>query len=361
MTELLFDVSSPVFEVDGEVRGELARDLLRLEVEESCDGLKHLSAQFVAIGPLPGSDEEGLMYLDGRILDFGKPLLVAIGPLAEQRDIFDGRISAIEFSYADGEYPQVCIRAEDRLMDLRMTRRMHSYEEMSDADMAADIAERHGLAAQVDADGPSYDLIQQWNMSDLAFLRERARLLQAEVWVEGDTLHFTTRERRDGPNLTLTRGREIIRVQARADLAEQRSSIQVSGYDAFDRSSIDESAGADAVQAEIPGGRSGPVVLEQAFGERISHRVREVPLNATEAADWARAEMLRRARRFVCVQAETNGTPGLTVGSVLDLQGMGGPFDGDGYYVTRVRHNFDSSVGHRTRFDAERATIGGVS
>ena len=39
-------------------------------------------------------------------------------------------------------------------------------------------------------DGPRYDVVQQLNQSDLAFLRERARLVQAELWCDGRTLHL---------------------------------------------------------------------------------------------------------------------------------------------------------------------------
>jgi phage protein D len=358
MTDPFIFTSSPVFEVDGEVYGELARDLLRLEVQETTDGLKSLVARFVAIGPQEGREEEGLLYLDGHIFDFGKGLSVAIGPPEIQRTIFNGQITALEVSFEEGEEPEVCIYADDRLMDLRMTRRMRTYEEMSDADIASEIAAEHGLSPDVDADGPVYAVVQQWNMSDLAFLRERARLIQAEIWIDEETLYFKTRDRRNATQLSLIRGTDIISVQACADLAHQRTRVQVSGYDAQQRSVIDEEAGADTIQAEITGGRTGPSVLQSAFGDRVSHRVREVSLNTTEARDWARAEMLRRARGFVNVNGVTRGTPDMVVGSLLELEQMGEPFNGEGYYVTRVCHTYDLAQGHRTQFEAERATVG---
>lgn len=360
MTEPYYFISSPVFEVNGQVYGELARDILRLEVEETTDGLKTLMARLVAVGPPQGSggEEEVLLYLDSRILDFGKTLSVSIGPPESQRTIFDGHITALEISFEEGGDPEVFVFAEDKLMDLRMTRRNLTYETMSDADVAREIASEHGLTHEVEADGPSYDVIQQWNMSDLAFLRERARMIQAEVWVDENTLSFKTRDRRQGTQLTLIRGTDIISVKACADLAHQRTRIQVSGYDADARDVIDESAGEEAIQAEVTGGSTGPAILQRAFGERVSRRIREIPLNASEAADWARAEMLRRARGFVTVTGVTRGTPDMVVGSLLTLEQMGDPFNGEGYYVTRVRHTYDLTQGHRTQFEAQRATIG---
>ena len=358
MTSPLFISSSPVFTVDDEDHGELARDLIYLQVEESVSGLKNLRARFVALGPDQGAANEQLLYMDGRILDFGKSLKVAIGPLEGQRIIFDGFISALEINFDEGEAPEVCICAEDRLMDLRMIRRMRSYQQISDADIASEIASEHGLTPEVDVEGPNYDLIQQWNMSDLAFLRERARLIQAEVWVDGNSLFFKTRDKRNGTDITLVRGNEIITISASADLAHQRTAVHVSGYDATNREVIDEQATNDVIEAEVTGGRSGPQILQSAFGERVSHRVREVPLDANEATDWARAEMLRRARQFVRVNGITNGSPDLIVGSQLTLENMGAVFDGENYYVTHVRHTYELSGGHRTHFEAEKASVG---
>jgi phage protein D len=357
MTEPLFASTAPIFQVDGEIKGELARDLLRLEVEEDTGGMKRLSARFLAQGPQPGEAQEQLLYLDGRILDFGKRLQVSIGPAQVARIVFDGPLSAIEAVFREGREPEVLAFAEDRLMDLRMTRRMKTYENMSDADIAREIAGQHGLSAQVDADGPTYDRVQQWNQSDLAFLRERARLIRAEVWLQDDSLHFASRASRNGTELTLVQGNHIVALSARADLAHQRTKVKVSGYDAQARDRIDEEAGEDAIQAEVSGGRTGPAVLQRAFGERVSYRVREVPLTGGEARDFARAEMLRRARGFVAVHGVTRGSPDMIVGSRLRLERVGAPFEGDGYYVTHVCHTYDLQEGHRTRFQAERATI----
>lgn len=357
MTEPLFASTAPIFQVDGEIKGELARDLLRLEVEEDTGGMKRLSARFLAQGPQPGEAQEQLLYLDGRILDFGKRLQVSIGPAQVARIVFDGPLSAIEAVFREGREPEVLAFAEDRLMDLRMTRRMKTYENMNDADIAREIAGQHGLSAQVDADGPTYDRVQQWNQSDLAFLRERARLIRAEVWLQDDSLHFASRASRNGTELTLVQGNHIVALSARADLAHQRTKVKVSGYDAQARDRIDEEAGEDAIQAEVSGGRTGPAVLQRAFGERVSYRVREVPLTGGEARDFARAEMLRRARGFVAVHGVTRGSPDMIVGSRLRLERVGAPFEGDGYYVTHVCHTYDLQEGHRTRFQAERATI----
>ncbi|WP_342807640.1 contractile injection system protein, VgrG/Pvc8 family [Alteromonas sp. M12] len=357
MTDSLFFNAKPAFNVDGEDINELIRDVVYMSVKEGLDGLKTLEARFTAIGPMAGQRAESLLYLDGRYLDFGKQVKVAIGAGSRQRLIFNGYISALEIHFEEGQEPEFSFCAEDRLMDLRMTRISKTYEEMSDQQIVEEIANQHGLQIEVDADGPTYNQIQQCNMSDLAFLRERARLLQAEVWVDAETLHFKTRDKRSGTSLTLIRGTDLMQVRVSADLAHQKTKVHVAGYDATQKQPIDEWVDEDAISSEIGAGRSGVSILKNAFGERISKRVMEVPLQAEEASVWAIAEMQRRARQFVTVNAISVGVADLVVGSSITLEQIGTPFSGDGYYVTKLEQLFTLAEGHQTHFEAQRAYI----
>ena len=360
MTEPLFSTTAPVFKVDGEVKGELARDLLRLDVEETTDELKTCVAHFLGVGPSSGQTEQE-QYLDGQVVDFGKALEVSLGPTGNERVIFKGAISALEAAYEEGKPLTVIVFAEDKLMKLRMTRGTKAYEQVSDADIASSIASKHGLTPDTAADGPTYDRVVQLNQSDLAFLRGRAARIQAELWCDGDTLNFKTRGNRNATSVTLVQGNQLLTVNARADLAHQRTKVVVSGYDASQRAAIEQDADVGVVQAETSGGQNGAAVLERAFGERVSNVVRDVPLVDGEATAWAKGELLSRARGFVTVVGTTRGTPDLEVGTNITLDRVGAPFDGDGYYATRVRHTYDQHDGHRTHFEAERATVSGGS
>lgn len=344
--------------MDQQVQADLTRDLILLQVEEDIDGLKRLSCTLVGVGARAGEQNESFLWLDGAVLDFGKELAVTVGAGAGRGEVFKGKLSAIALSMDQGREPEVSCLAEDRLMDLRMTRRFKTYENASDADLVQQIASQHGLRAQADVSGPNYASIQQWNQSDLAFLRERARRMAADVWVEGDTLHMATRDQRHGEQITLVQGNSLIQVSLKADLAHQRSEVALGGWDDAHAEAVDEQATSSEVDAEAQGQRHGVSVLTRAFGERSSHRVREVPLKGEEARAWARASMLTRARRFVTAQGVANGHARIQVGSLLRLERVSPAFEGDGYYVTHVRHQFDLTLGYRTHFEAERAWVG---
>lgn len=361
MTEPMFAVAGPVFSIDGDRVPSLARDCVRLEIEEGVEGLRTLRLHVFATGAGAAGPPDRMIYLDGGAVDFGKQLTVSLGPDGGQRTVFDGAISAIEAVFSDGQPPLVVILAEDALMRLRMTRRLRTFTDVTDADLASSVADDHGLRAEVDVDGPRYDVVQQLNQSDLAFLRERARLVQAELWADGRTLHMASRPKRSGTELTLVQANQLLSVRLCADLSHQRSEVVVTGYDASAADVIDERAQSDTIEAEISGGRTGPSVVEKALGATTTLRVREAALTGEEAQAWAKAEMLRRARRFVSVIGTTRGTPDMVVASRLTLQQVGAPFEGAGYYVTRVRHTVDLVRGLRTYFEAERATVNEVT
>lgn len=357
MTDTLLAISSPVFTVGDETAHPLARDCVRLVVDEGVEGLRTLEAQLVASGVGAAGPPQPMLHLDGGVVDLGTDLKVSVGPEQVLRTVFDGTVSALEVVLGDSAPPRLVVLAEDRLMRLRMTRRSRTYTQVSDADVLRTLAGEHGLEAEASVDGPTYDLLQQVNQSDLAFLRERARRLQADLWCDGKTLHLSDRGRRRGTKLTLVHGNELITARIGADLAHQRTEVSSSGYDAKRKEVIHARAGDDAIRAEAPPGRTGPQVLERALGKRAGHRVRDVPLTTAEATSWARAELLRRARAFVRVTGVTRGSPDLGVGSVLRLEQVGAPFEGDGYYVTRMTQVWDTQHGLRTHFEAERPTL----
>lgn len=358
MTETaLYTTHAPAISVGGTERGELARDLLRLDIEESTEGLRTMVCRLHAIGPTSNAGDGDLQYLDGSVIDFGSAITVDFGPPGDTHKIFDGTVSAIELCLEDGGSAHVAIYAEDALMGLRMTRRSKTYEQSSDADVVAAVAREHGLGSSADAPGPTYPVVQQWNQSDLAFLRDRAAMVQAELWADGSTIHFATRSNRTAPAVTLVHGNGLLSASIRADVAHQRTAVTVSGYDFDTHETVEHEAGDSVIKREISGGTTGIDVLAKVFDSAVTMRTRDAPVNADEAKSWAEAEMLRRARGFVTVEGLTAGTAQLTVGSKLKLERAGVPFSGEGYYTTWVHHSYDRATGPRTRFMAERATV----
>lgn len=343
--------SRPTVAVDGSDAPSLTGGLLRMRVREDVDGLSDCELEVGNWGP-NGRDASGFLFFDRRLLDFGKPLKVSVGG----EPLFDGRITALEARYPQGNTPSLVVLAEDRCQDLRMTRRTRTFADVSDADVVRQIAGEHGLSEDVDITGPQHRVLAQLNQSDLAFLRDRARALDAEITVAGTKLKVRSR-RSASPAATLTYGKELREFRVVADLAGQATSVQVSGWDVAAKEAISETAEAAVVSGELDGRESGPAVLEAAFGARKDALVNGVPQTGDEARARAEAWLKRRARRFLVGEGTTETKPGLRVGATARLAGLGGLFDGD-FYVAAVTHRFDGAKGLRTEVVVERPGLG---
>jgi phage protein D len=337
--------------VAGERRPKLAEGLVQLEILETADGLYTLSATF---GNWGRKDQQlDFLYFDRDLLDFGKDVEIRIG----DDKLFVGRIVALEADWPEAGPPTLTMVADDRLQDLRMTRRTRSFADVSDSDVFDTVARDHGLQTDLQVDGPTHAVLAQVNQSDLAFLRERALAAGVELWVEDRTLKARPRPDRGGTAKALKRGTTLKRFTVAADLAGQCTAVVVGGWSVSDAERVEAEVNEDAVRGEVGNDLPGAGVLRDAFGERKERVAHAMPRNTGEARAIATATMRRIARRFVAGRGVAETSADLRVGRTVDLQDLGPLFSGS-YALAEVRHRFDGNDGLRTEIVVERAGLG---
>jgi phage protein D len=349
-TQALYS-ARPKLYVAGDNQPRLEQGMSRMEIVETIHGLYRCEAEFINWGD--GGSAPDFLYFDRKLLEFGKPFIVKL----DTDVIFNGRIMALEASFPAGAPPVLTVLAEDRFQDLRMTRRTRAFNDVSDADVSRRIASDHGLTADVSADGPTYKLLAQVNQSDLAFLRERARSVDAELWIDGSALQFKARANRRSKPIELTLRRELQSFTVKADLAYQRSTVTANGWDVASKSALQHAADESVIRGELNGDVSGVSILKKALGERKEAIAHTVPLNNNEVEAVAESYFKSYARRFVIGRGTATTQAKLRVGTLVDLKGLGPLFTGK-YYVVEAQHLFDSARGLRTEFTAERAGLG---
>ena len=346
-----FRNSRPAISVGGEDKPELSAGLSSLLIVEHISGLYRCEAKFGNWGTVNQTTD--FLYFDRRTLEFGKDFEIKLGDDV----LFSGKIMGLEADYPEGQAPQISVLAEDRFQDLRMTRRTRSFADATDSDVFNQIANDHGLSPSVDVNGPKYKLLAQVNQSDLAFARERARAIDAELWMDHSTLYAKTRASRNGGTIQLARGNQLREFKVLADLALQRTSVSVNGWDVSSKSALTYEASDSVISGELNGDNSGVSILKSALGERKEALAHTVPLNSQEAQSAAESFFKLSARRFVVGRGVAEANANLRVGAKVDLQNLGALFSGK-YYVIEVMHLFDGIKGLRTEFRAERPGIG---
>jgi phage protein D len=345
-----FVAALPTVTVAGEEKPALSAQLLELAVREDTLGLYRCEAEFGNWGEVNG--KIGFRYFDRSLLDFGKAFVVSL----EHVKLFEGRVMGLQAAYPEGAPPRIRVLADDRLQDLRMTRRTRTFADVSDADVMRTIASDHSLTPEIDASGPTHKVLAQVNQSDLAFIRERAHAIDAEAWVEGATLKVKKRGARDAGAVDLAWQAQLRAFDVTADLAGQRTAVTVSGWDVAAKEGIKAEATSSAISSELNGDTSGVSILER-LAARKDNLAHPVPVTSSEGQAAADAFFRVSARRFVVGRGVAETSARIRVGSRVNLKELGPLFSGK-YTVTAVVHRFDTLHGIRTEFEVERPGIG---
>lgn len=354
-TTLPFHSARPTITLDGQRNERLAAGLLSLSIHESEHGLYRCELLFGNWGA--NSEEAGLLFFDRQTLDFGGQIEIELGDHDARAQVFSGRITGIEGQFSQQRPPEIMILAEDRLQDLRMNRRTRSFEDMTVDDVVNQIVNEHSLQSEIDLDSPTYRVLTQTNQSDLAFLRDCARRIDASIWIEGTTLHAQSRSRRQTAELTLTFNQRLHEFSVVADLAHQRTHLAIGGWDIAAKQGYDCEVGQSSIQSELNGDLSGSELLDQKFGRRRDTVVHLTPESDLEVQALAEAYYRKSARRFVTGRGIAEGDGRLRAGAKVTLQQLGEMFNGS-YYVTEVNHTYSLTDGYKTFFTVERSGIG---
>jgi phage protein D len=355
MADDRYEDARPALFLDGKANDNLRLGMLSLLVAESVDGICRCEVTFGNAG----SDGKGLefLYFDKKTFDFGKALRIEY-----KGALFEGRITGIEARFPSKSPAELVVLAEDTLQDLRMTRRTRTFESQSDQDVFNAIAGEHSLDQNVSITGPTHKLLAQVNQSDLAFLRERARALEAELWISYENgkpkLNAKARaDRQSGTPVKLGYRNELQEFCVLADLATQRTSVTASGWDVSAKAAVKYEATDTDLGGELGATDSGAALLKKSFGDRKELVAHAVPWTQAEVEARAKGHFKQEARKFVVGHGVAKTTGALRVGAVLDLDGLGPLFNGK-YYLASVRHRFDARAGLRSEISAERAGLG---
>ncbi len=348
VTRLPIRSARPTIEIAGQAAPVFEAALMAYELHDSIEAMARAELTF---GNWGGADQPGFQHFDRSVLDFGKSVRIKMG----DDTLFDGRISALTGHFPEGAPPQISVYAEDRLQDLRMTRRTRCFAQKSLGDVARTIASDHGLQAQVSTTAPAMPMVAQLNQSDLAFLIETARRFDADIYVEGTKLFVVPT--RDHAVARLAWAGTLRSFEVSADLTHQRTSVVAAGWDVNEKAGVNHAADKAVISGELGQDEAGSDIVQNSFGQRVETLAHCLPTNASEARHIAEASYRHIARSFVTGEGVCETDAKLRAGAKLELSGLGPLFDG-AYRATSVSHLFDAELGARTAFRCSRPGLG---
>ncbi|MCP3993678.1 MAG: VgrG-related protein [bacterium] len=285
---------------------------------------------------------------DSRTFAMGGEVEIGFRAETEMTVITSGEITAIAVESGGGGHELV-------LTGLDVTHRLHrgprsrTFVEMTDADIASQIAREHGLDEDIDSTREVRPYVLQSSQSDFVFLSERARQIGFDVWITGRTLHFKPRPRAGSTPPSLEYGENLRSFKVRFSSTERCDEVIVRGWDPVAKEAItgrasDGDSGCSAAAADEIERES-----KRAFGN-VTRSAGQFPVETQAAADaLAESLLLRSSGGSVVARGEAVGDPRLAAGADVDISGVGSRLSGT-YRISSVEHTFGAGGPYRTRF-----------
>jgi phage protein D len=298
----------------------------------------------------------------------GNAIMIEMGYVGNMQLLMDGEITRISPSFPESGPPILRVEGHSRMHRLQGSRRIRTFQRMTDKQIAEQIAQDLRLTPQADETGTPYEYVIQYNQTDLDFLRERAQYIHFEVRVEGKTLFFRKVQAAQSKTYTLVwrnpsksfqPGIQVLPLKnfsPTLNTLRQVNTVIVRGYDPQNKQAIVGRAGSGDEETQMGGSQVGAEVTSSAFGSQTQEIQVDDPIASQEEADQrAQAIYNQRALELVTGSGATIGLPNLRAGAVIELDGLGPRFNGQ-YYVTQTTHSLGQG-GYTTSFMVKRNAI----
>lgn len=347
----------PTVQVDGQANDKVTAQLLSMDMREHEAGMSAMELRFSNFGSFAGGLAD-LVFEDGKVLKLGATVQVYAGDVGSPTEIFRGKITGLEGRFPRSGPPDLVVLAEDALQAARMKRRTKNWDNTTLAQMVKQVASNLGLTPVTDGLDTNIGTQQQFNESDLHFLRRVLARYDADLQIVGTELHAAPRSQAQRNSVQIDLNSQLREVRVIADLAHQVTQVTATGWDYKQGQTI--SVASQTTSLGPGSGKSGKDWLQQALSSRSEQLGQFAALDTSDAQALVDAEFAERCRQFVVAHGVSEGNPNLRVGTFLKLNGLGPRFSNT-YYTTATVHHFDTDGGYETRFVAECAYLGGAS
>jgi phage protein D len=263
--------------------------------------------------------------------------------------ILSGKIAALE-PELNQDLPRLVVRGYDLSHKLYRGKRRRSFNNVTDDDLAKQLAQEAGLRPGIidSTPGAPHEYVYQNNQTNAEFLHSRARRLGFELFVEDDTLNFR-RPATGGQAVRLAWGETLRNFRARLSTAEQVNEVEVRGWDLRQKVKVEGRATQGNGAPQIGITQPGADLARAAWGEAKIAIFDQFVRSPSEADVLAQSALDELASSFVEAEGTCDGNAAVKPGKQVEIAGVGSRFNGK-YYVTSVVHEWNLTLGLRTHF-----------
>ena len=275
-------------------------------------------------------------WQDSPHFPLGGEVTIKMGQQDDLQTVHEGDLTAyfIEFLHRKGT--KFVFRGHDRSHRLHRVVRFRSFQAQCDSDVIKDMVGDHGLTASVDDSPMNGEVRVQFNQTDHAFIRDRARRLGWLYRVEGNELTFKAPTFEDSGK-SYSVDKEIFSFDIGLEMSPIPTKVKVWGWDPVKKEQVSHEAKPGEEWWGPVAKSAGHKLSDKAFGENVvmvSDLAIATPDEATEIAQGVFERMTEKSLQGPVL---VRGDPELKVGNTVYLEGLGPALEGN-YLMLEVTH-----------------------
>lgn len=301
---------------------------------------------------------DDLGWSEADTLAEGKEVALKLGYEGEEElaQVFKGEIVRRDCEFPVQGPAVVTVVAFDKEHRLKRGRVSKAWLDMKDSDVVSEIAGAVGLTADVEDTQVVHPYLFQQAQTNLAFIRERAALLDCVVDVDRENSKVSFKKAVDSSSvMTLKWGENLLAFASRMTTDAQVSKVIVRGWDMMAKAAIEGTAEDGDIRYLMGGADTGAALAKKTYGAREVLYADRPLFVAAEATALAQARLNQLSAGYTEGQASCQGTTEIEAGVKVTFEAVGERAGGD-HFVTRVLHHFEPGVGFSTHFDFIRST-----
>jgi phage protein D/phage baseplate assembly protein gpV len=280
---------------------------------------------------------------------FGSKLDIAFSGEGSLTTVTHGEVTAVSVEQGPTGLHELVLQGMDATHRLAKSLKTRSFQQVTDADIASQIAGEYSLTCDVDPTGEIYEYVLQSNLSDYAFLKQRADRIGFDMWIAEGSFHFKPSPASAAAVPVLRWGENLRKFKVRFSAAERCDEVTVRGWDPVAKRTVLGRATEGDTGTGVAVAKELADAARSAFG-RVSRFSGHYPVaTQREAENMARSLLLKCSGDEVIARGEAQGDPLIAAGATVTVENMGQRLSGT-YRVTSVEHLYGTTTEYLTRF-----------
>ncbi len=265
----------------------------------------------------------------------GNTIEIKSGYEATDESIFSGIIIKHGLKVRPGKAAILSVECRDKSIKMTVGRKNAYYSNTTDSDLIGKIIGTYGLSKTVDATSNQLKEVVQYYSTDWDFIVSRAEINGLVVLVDANKITVQKPDTSKQAVLELEYGDSVLGFEGEMDARTQLSSVQCTSWDSSSQAVKQVTSQPQSVS--LPGNLSSSTLADviglSTFQLQTAGADEQGMLQS-----WANARILKSNLSKIRGTVKFQGSSLVVPGSMIELKGLGGRFNGNAY-VSGVEHS----------------------